>query len=1362
MTFLVEADMVSSVRISQVAALAILLVGFTTQMTSASAAALPRASEHASHGVVTASHARAAAGSAAARTASDRSHPSAVIRPRIRPAPGFGPASRPPLRDTRRGPAVGSAAASRASRASRAKRAAAVRTALGGTQVPDTCSGLIEPDIVYPCTTPSSSGTDTFTLSLTSTTDLLLFQIFGASGSTLSFTLTAPGGATVSCQQPSYNQMPQCPTSQAGTYTLQVQNEGSSYTLAYRPLLSDPSCTVANPSFASPALTASLAAGSVGACYTLAMAAGQVLHVNSTAATQDLLVTVYDSTGTQICADDQGDCPLSGVAPYFVEADAISGDAITYDLELNNITDPQGCLKGPQLIYGAAPDTSSADRCRTLTVSTAGQYQVYAVSPQDGLVTSTLYLPDGTSECTNTYSTTGPTCQLAAGRYNLVADPYPGFPATVGAVFIAADESRGCKATGDSDFGPGPATGTFKGTGEEICLTLPAAAGPAVYLLDQPAKGGTSPQLEVVDATGAQVCQNNYYLFTNCTLAGTKPFRIILSGQSAGGGYRILAQSSRSTGGCEVWPQSGFGGSWGATVKLTPAADAACLVIPARQHSAGEMIDYSNLANTVDAGLYVYDPDGTNICLGTSVAVCPMSTGVTYTALLISSTGKADTYHLVRRDVSSTAHCSAPSSTVAGGPSTTLELTSDLDTQCLRVTAPATDDFSFDVRAEAPNSAGAVLLVTDASGGIVCNSLVTIFCNATGSTSYQLVVDALNYQGIAITAHVDAWLVATASGFAPQCAANQLSGATGWAPIQVNMSEAAVGYCAVVTVQANEYTTIYSPSSTNTGVDQPFFMLESATNWSSGQDLCGVGQPYGACDLLDTAPGQYVLLIYPYQMPLPTTISFQGACSLECSAYPVITSVTPATGPAGSVNQLVVGGTDLNLGVQVELASDANVVAEATPVSVSASGTALTVSLNTQGVAPGTYDVVQFGVGYTVGVPSPGYLPGAYQVTAAPPVPPVGSFVPRRPARILDTQTGLGGQKGPVPPGGVVALQVAGVAGVPATGVSAVVLSVTAQQPARSGTVIVYPDGAAQPQVTDLSFSRGEASSDQVVVPVLDGKIDLYNDSPGRTDLLAVLSGYFTTRGTHGLLTAVNATRILDTRTGLGAPQAPVGAGQTVPLTVDGAGGVPASGVSAVELSVTVVDPSDTGALTAFADGSTRPAASQLAFNAGQTTAGLITIPVVNGKVDLYNGSSGPVNLTADVTGYFSGQGTEFQTEGPVRALDTLTGLGGTGVNVLAHAAADFGVDDLPGWQGSEQDAVLSVTVFDTHRNGSLSVFPDGSALPADPNIVFRAGKPVTVQVIVPVTGPTIDFYNDSDGTIQITADVQGYGVAPA
>ena len=966
-------------RIRHVAVLAVLLAGLTTQMTLASAAALPRAGGHARPGAAAVSHARA--GSAAARSGRSRPHQADVIRPRIKPVHGFGLTRRPRVRNARGGRAVGSAAATRAG------RAAAVRAALAGTTVPDTCSGLVQPDTVYPCTTPSGTGTDTFTLPLTSATDLLLIRVLDTAGGALPLSLTAPGGGSVSCQQSSIDQIAQCPASQAGTYTLQVQNGGGSYTLAYRPLLSDPSCTAANPSFASPVLTASLAAGGVGACYTLAMTAGQILHDNSTALNQGLLVTVYDSTGAQICFDDQGDCPLGGTGPYFVQVDAVQANAVTYHLELNNINHPQGCLPGPQLTYGSAPGTKSVNRCRTLTVSTAGQYQVYAVSPQDGIPSSTLYTPDGAVACTNTYSSTAPTCQLAAGTYDLVADPYPGSRAQVGAVFIAAGESRGCQATGDTDFASGPATGTFAGVGEEICLTLPASAGPAVYLFNQPTADGTSPQLEVVDATGAQVCQSNGFVFTNCALTGTAPFRIILSGQQANGGYRVLAQASGSTTGCAVWPQSGFGGSFGATVKLAGATDAACLSIPAGRHSTGEMIDYSNLANTVDAAIYVNDPAGNNVCIGASTAICSYSPGVTYTALLISGTGQSDTYHLVRRDVSSTATCSAPASTAVGGPSTTLELTSALYTRCLRVTAAAADKLAFDIRAAAANSAGAVLQVTDASGAIVCGQFEVI-CRATGSTSYQLIVTALGYQGIPITAHVDAWIVRTASSWTPQCRAHQLSGTTGWAPIRVKMSEAAVGYCAVLSVQANQETTIYSPSSTNTGVDQPFVMLQSAAGWSGVQNICATGQPYVACDvLLNTPPGKYVLLVFPYQMPLPTVFAFQGVCTLGCPggpANPVITSVSPATGPAGSVNRLIVGGTHLNLGVQVDLASNATVVAQARPVSLNAGGTALTVLLNTKGVTPGTYDVVQDGVGYTVGVPSPGYLPGAYQVTAGP------------------------------------------------------------------------------------------------------------------------------------------------------------------------------------------------------------------------------------------------------------------------------------------------------------------------------------------------------------------------------------------
>ena len=59
----------------------------------------------------------------------------------------------------------------------------------------------------------------------------------------------------------------------------------------------------------------------------------------------------------------------------------------------------------------------------------------------------------------------------------------------------------------------------------------------------------------------------------------------------------------------------------------------------------------------------------------------------------------------------------------------------------------------------------------------------------------------------------------------------------------------------------------------------------------------------------------------------------------------------------------------------------------------------------------------------------------------------------------------------------------------------------------------------------------------------------------------------------HGLVPA----RILDTRTGIGAPAAPSSApAPTLELQVTGRGGVPATGVSAVVLNVTVTEPAAT------------------------------------------------------------------------------------------------------------------------------------------------------------------------------------------
>jgi PKD repeat protein len=160
------------------------------------------------------------------------------------------------------------------------------------------------------------------------------------------------------------------------------------------------------------------------------------------------------------------------------------------------------------------------------------------------------------------------------------------------------------------------------------------------------------------------------------------------------------------------------------------------------------------------------------------------------------------------------------------------------------------------------------------------------------------------------------------------------------------------------------------------------------------------------------------------------------------------------------------------------------------------------------------------------------------------------------------------------------------------------------------------------------SHSYASAGSFTVVLTVTD--IDGWQ---------ATVSHQITIRAlTPGGFGSLAPSRLLDTRFGVGAPKAPVAAGGTVHLQVLGRGGVPVSGVSAVVLNVTVTAPTKPGYLTVYGDGSARPGASNLNFVAGQTVPNLVIAPVgANGKVDLYNGSAGTVQLIADVSGYYLG-----------------------------------------------------------------------------------------------------------------------------
>ena len=115
----------------------------------------------------------------------------------------------------------------------------------------------------------------------------------------------------------------------------------------------------------------------------------------------------------------------------------------------------------------------------------------------------------------------------------------------------------------------------------------------------------------------------------------------------------------------------------------------------------------------------------------------------------------------------------------------------------------------------------------------------------------------------------------------------------------------------------------------------------------------------------------------------------------------------------------------------------------------------------------------------------------------------------------------------------------------------------------------------------------------------------------------------------------VDPVRLLDTRSGNGAPKARVGAGKSIDLQVGGRGGVPSSGVSAVVLNVTYVLPSLGGFVTVWPTGALRPLASNLNLNVGDARPNLVTVRMgAGGKVSLYN-EVGSVDLVADVAGWY-------------------------------------------------------------------------------------------------------------------------------
>jgi hypothetical protein len=237
-----------------------------------------------------------------------------------------------------------------------------------------------------------------------------------------------------------------------------------------------------------------------------------------------------------------------------------------------------------------------------------------------------------------------------------------------------------------------------------------------------------------------------------------------------------------------------------------------------------------------------------------------------------------------------------------------------------------------------------------------------------------------------------------------------------------------------------------------------------------------------------------------------------------------------------------------------------------------------------------------------------------------------GGYNALPPARLLDTRPAQ-----TMNTGSTIDLQILGAGGVPTTGVSAVVLNVTATNTATQGYFTVFPSGTTRPTASNVNWKAGWTLPNRVIVKVgANGKVSIYNGQ-GAADAVIDVSGYFTDSTASGkFFTQVSPVRVLDTRIS-GGTLGPAGTFPNLQLT--GTNGVPAL-ATAVFLNTTVTNTTASSFLTAYPN--SRLTASDLNWVGGQTipNATLATLSST-GTTNFYNGV-GSTDLVLDLSGWFS------------------------------------------------------------------------------------------------------------------------------
>jgi hypothetical protein len=242
------------------------------------------------------------------------------------------------------------------------------------------------------------------------------------------------------------------------------------------------------------------------------------------------------------------------------------------------------------------------------------------------------------------------------------------------------------------------------------------------------------------------------------------------------------------------------------------------------------------------------------------------------------------------------------------------------------------------------------------------------------------------------------------------------------------------------------------------------------------------------------------------------------------------------------------------------------------------------------------------------------------------------------PKRFVDTRIGLG-LSGRMASGVAQKVNIAGVQGLPASGVTAVVGNITAVYPSIYGYVYVGPTATGAPTRSTSNFQTGDIRANNFVIKVApDGTIGVVfvgSGNTGTADLVIDISGYYMSGGGAQFHT-LDPARILDTRTPIGFG-GPVPANSPRTLNVWGVGRVPGNAVG-ITANLTVTAQQKAGFLSVGPVITAASPFSNLNFPYGDNRANGICVPLdASGKIQVVVGPAGggSSHIVMDVNGYF-------------------------------------------------------------------------------------------------------------------------------